>query len=219
MHAVEIADGDDRPDQPVEARPVRPSSRTTTKGWAGLGSAMAGDAVSVDVVDGPSVNDTLTDLRRETGPSKTRRFARLNRIFNPTLLRSPAWEGGRPNDRAGLHSTMATVAAAQAVRRAPTEGKNGCRSFDADPRGGRLQHHDPHHPQFAAAARIRGRRRRAGRLRRALQDAPQAIRPGDLRLEHGADDRLRAAQAGALRPEHRARRRSSWSPPNRRPRT
>ena len=27
----------------------------------------------------------------------------------------------------------------------------------------------------------------------------QEIRPGDLRLEHGADDRLRAAQAGALR--------------------
>ena len=27
----------------------------------------------------------------------------------------------------------------------------------------------------------------------------QEIRPGDLRLEHGADDRLRAAQAGARR--------------------
>ena len=38
-----------------------------------------------------------------------------------------------------------------------------------------------------------------GRLRRALQDAAQEIRPGDLGLEHGADDRLRAAQAGALR--------------------
>ena len=34
MDAVEIADGDDRPGQPVQARPVRsgPSSRTTTKG-------------------------------------------------------------------------------------------------------------------------------------------------------------------------------------------
>ena len=35
--------------------------------------------------------------------------------------------------------------------------------------------------------------------RRARQDARQAIRPGDLRLEHGADDRLRPAQASARR--------------------
>ena len=47
----------------------------------------------------------------------------------------------------------------------------------------------------------------------------QALRPRHLRLEHGADDRLRAAQAGARRSDARARRRSSWSPPNPRPRT
>jgi len=38
------------------------------------------------------------------------------------------------------------------------------------------------------------------RLHRALQDEFQALQPGDLRLEYGADDRLRAAQAGSRRP-------------------
>ena len=47
----------------------------------------------------------------------------------------------------------------------------------------------------------------------------QQIRPGDLRLEHGADDRLRTAAGSARRPGARGRRPSSWSPRNRRPRT
>ena len=36
---------------------------------------------------------------------------------------------------------------------------------------------------------------------RTREAAHEALRPGDLRLEHGADDRLRPAAPGARRPE------------------
>ena len=99
------------------------------------------------------------------------------------------------------HSTMATVAAAQAVL-ASADG------------GGRMAV-DPSMPilvvdDYSTMIRIiRNLLRQLGF--EDVDDAPdgsvalakmhdQALRPGDLRLEHGADDRLRAAQAGARRP-------------------
>ena len=44
----------------------------------------------------------------------------------------------------------------------------------------------------------------------ARQDAHAPIRPGDLRLEHGADDRLRPVAGSAQRSRAWRRRRSSW---------
>ena len=61
MHAVEIADGDHRPDQPVEAGQSGPrrarrrrDGRDSARPWR--------EAVSVRFVTGVCVNDTLTDL-------------------------------------------------------------------------------------------------------------------------------------------------------------
>ena len=44
-----------------------PSSRTTTKGWGGLGSVMAGELVSMRDRSMPAVNATLTDLTAKPG--------------------------------------------------------------------------------------------------------------------------------------------------------
>ncbi len=89
-------------------------------------------------------------------------------------------------------------------RREWVEQVDACQSGDAGPRRGRLQHDGPHHPQSSQATRLHGRRRRVRRRIGARQDARQELRAGDLRLEHGADDRLRVAQAGPRGPDTRA---------------
>src|SRR5882672_4537303 len=66
--------------------------------------------------------------------------------------------------------------------------EDGCRPFDAGSGGGRLQHHDPHHSQSAQADRLPGHRRRGRRLGRPRAHAREALWPGHLGLEHGADD-------------------------------
>ena len=93
MDAVEVADGDDRPVQPVEAPPLQIGAlaahddegvRGVQVGHGGVWSRSKGY--------GPSVNDTLTDLAAI--PGLITQSSTLNRFFNLTLLPFPVWEGG-----------------------------------------------------------------------------------------------------------------------------
>jgi two-component system chemotaxis response regulator CheY len=115
MHAIEIADGDDRPDQPFEASPV--------KVWAfvahdneGMGRFRLGHdgiLISVRLYGGRPINDTLTDLAAK--PRLKAQVPAFNRFFNRTLLPLGRVEGGQSEPGRVPHSSMATVAAAQAA--------------------------------------------------------------------------------------------------------
>src|SRR5262249_58216412 len=124
------------------------------------------------------------------------RLAHQGSLHRSLTGNSTAFARGSSWGRTLVQLWMRTVApddrvwAIARARRLLMERDNGPGPLDADPHRRRLQYDGSHHPQSLEAAGVRECRRCVRRLDGARQAARQALRVGDLGLEHGTDDRL-----------------------------